>query len=326
MSQLLYLSRNDVETLGVGMADVLRVVEEGFRLKGLGLTEMPPKPGIHPRDDAFIHAMPAYVREVEAAGLKWVSGYPQNPAQGLPYISGLLVLNDPATGLPIAVMDCGWITAMRTGASVGVAARHLARQDARTAAFLGCGVQARPSLMALVEALPSLSHVRCLDLHRSAASAFIGEMSAQFRQLQFTLVDSPRELAHGADVVVTAIPIVTRPDPPMTAGLLEAGALAVSLDYDSAWTAGAMAECDQFVSDDVDQLLATKAHHVYFGGIPSTIHADLGELACGAKPGRRHADQRIFAMNMGIAIDDMVTAKLLYERAMATGAGTRLPL
>ena len=115
--ELVYLSRRDVEDVGMTMAEVLEVLDGGFRLKGLGKTEMPPKPGIHPRHDAFIHAMPAYVSGIEAAGLKWVSGYPSNPAVDLPYISGLVVLNDAGSGLPIAVMDASWITAMRTGAS-----------------------------------------------------------------------------------------------------------------------------------------------------------------------------------------------------------------
>ena len=326
MSKLLYLSRADVEALGVTMKDVLDAVEEGFRLKGEGKTEMPPKPGIHPSGDAFIHAMPAYVQGVEAAGLKWVSGYPQNLEKGLPYITGLLVLNDPQTGIPIAVMDCAWITAMRTGASVGVAARHFGRPNGAIAAFLGCGVQARTSLLALFETMPSLREVRCHDVNRTATANFIGEMSAKLPGLQFTVCDSPRELAQRADVVVTAIPIVKEPTPPMEEGMLEEGALAVSLDYDSAWTPGAMAACDRFIADDVDQLLATKAHHVFFRGIPATIHADLGDVAARKRPGRQHDKETIFCMNMGIAIDDMVTAKLLYERAMATGAGVRLDL
>ena len=324
--KLLYLSRADVEALGVGMNEVLTAVETGFRLKGEGKTEMPPKPGIHPAGDAFIHAMPAYVQEVEAAGLKWVSGYPQNLERGLPYITGLLVLNDPATGIPIAVMDCAWITAMRTGASVGVAAKHLGRERGKIAAFLGCGVQARTSLLALFEVMPSLGEVRCLDVSPAATARFVAEMSARLPGLQFTLCDSPRELALRADVVVTAIPIVKQPTPPMDAGMLEEGALAVSLDYDSAWTAGAMAACDRFIADDVDQLLATRAHHVFFQAIPPTIHADLGDVVARRKPGRLHDRETIFAMNMGIAIDDMVTAKLLYDRAMASGAGTRLDL
>ena len=183
--ELLYLSKSDVEKLDLSMKEVLEAVEEGFRLKGQGMTEMPPKPGIHPRPDCFIHAMPAYVRGKEVAGLKWVSGYPPNVAKGLPYITGLLVLNEPDTGIPIAVMDCAWITAMRTGASVGVSARHLARPESSAAGIVGCGVQARTSLMALVETLPALREIRCYDLYPEATKRFIDEMSARFGMLRF---------------------------------------------------------------------------------------------------------------------------------------------
>ena len=125
--ELVYLSQADVEGLGMSMREVLDALDLGFAAKGRGNTEMPPKPGIHTRPDCFIHAMPAYVQELEVAGLKWVSGYPPNPAKGLPYITGLLVLNDCETGVPLAVMDCAWITAMRTGASAGISAKYLAR-------------------------------------------------------------------------------------------------------------------------------------------------------------------------------------------------------
>ena len=87
-----------------------------------------------------------------------------------------------------------------------------------------------------------------------------------------------------------------------------------------------MRECDKFCSDDVGQLLSTKEHGVYFGGIPGVITADLGELAAGLKPGRENESERIFSMNMGIAVDDMVTARVLYQRALERGAGVRLPL
>ena len=324
--QLLYLSRADVEGLGLSMREVLGAVATGFAAKGRGLTEMPPKPGIHTRPDCFIHAMPAYVQAPEVAGLKWVSGYPPNPAKGLPYITGLLVLNDPETGVPLAVMDCAWITAMRTGASAGISAKYLARTDSEVAAVVGCGVQARPSLAALVETLPALTAVRCYDVLPAATAAFIAEMSGAFPALRFWACESAAAAVRQADVAVTAIPIVTEPAPELDAGDLREGALAVSLDYDSAWTSAAMRGCDKFCADDVPQLLATREHGVYFGGIPDAIHADLGELAAGIKPGREHAAERIFSMNMGIAVDDMVTAKALYELAKERGAGTRLPL
>jgi ornithine cyclodeaminase/alanine dehydrogenase-like protein (mu-crystallin family) len=324
--ELVYLSRADVESLGMSMRDVLEALDRGFAAKGRGHAEMPPKPGIHTRPDCFIHAMPAYVQELEVAGLKWVSGYPPNTAKGLPYITGLLVLNDCETGVPLVVMDCTWITAMRTGASAGISARYLARAGSDTTAIVGCGVQARTSLMALVEELPALAEVRCYDLYPAATQRFIADMAARFPALRFVTCASAPDAVRSADVVVTAIPIVVDPKPDLDAGMLKAGGLAVALDYDSAWSGAAMRQCDKFCSDDVDQLLATRDRGAYFGGIPAAVHADLGELAAGLKPGRESDGERIFSMNMGIAVDDMVTAKVLYERALERDAGVRLPL
>jgi ornithine cyclodeaminase/alanine dehydrogenase len=324
--ELVYLSRRDVEDIGMTMAEVLEAVDGGFRLKGLGKTEVPPKPGIHPRPDCFIHAMPAYVAEVEAAGLKWVSGYPPNPAIGLPYISGLIVLNEASSGLPLAVMDATWITAMRTGASAGVCAKYLAKADSSVAAIIGCGVQNRCSLAAFHETLPQLREVRCYDVLPEASRRFVAEMGERYPALTFVICDSAPQAVRPADVVVSAIPIVLAPQPDLEAGMLKQGALAVALDYDSAWSSAAMRECDKFCSDDVSQLLATRVQGHYFGGIPEAIHADLGELAAQLKPGRESPAERIFAMNMGIAVADIVTAQAIYERALTAGVGTRLPL
>ncbi|MBU0607715.1 MAG: hypothetical protein KKI08_07490, partial [Armatimonadetes bacterium] len=120
---LLYLSRAEVESLNIGLPAVIEVVEEGFRLKGLGQTEMPPKTSLHPHDPTtFLNAMPAYVGgDVKAASMKWVGGADDNFRRGLPTISGLLIFNDPLTMLPLAVMDCTWLTMMRTAAANAVA-------------------------------------------------------------------------------------------------------------------------------------------------------------------------------------------------------------
>ena len=146
---VLYLNRKDVEQVDLGMPAIIEALESMFLEKGQGRVEMPPKPGIHTRPDAFIHAMPAWIPSLEAAGVKWISGYPGNQARGLPYITGLLVLNDPETGVPTAIMDATWITAQRTGAATAVAARHLARPESESAGIIACGVQGRSNLEAL---------------------------------------------------------------------------------------------------------------------------------------------------------------------------------
>lgn len=151
---LRYLSRQDVESLAIGMEEIIDAVGAALRERGEGTAEMPPKPGVHPRKDAFIHAMPAFLEGMGAAGLKWVSGFPQNLEKGLPYISGLFVLNDVQTGLPLSVMDCTWITGARTGAASAVAAKYLARPESATIGIVACGLQGRTNLEAMACVFP----------------------------------------------------------------------------------------------------------------------------------------------------------------------------
>src|SRR4030066_1923807 len=147
--KILYLSQADVTKVNLDMATVINLLETAFREKGAGKVEMPPKPGIHTMPDAFIHAMPAFIPALKSAGIKWVSGYPENYKRELPYITGLLILNDVETGLPYAVMDCTWITAYRTGAASALSAKYLANPGSQVVGILACGVQGRTNLEAL---------------------------------------------------------------------------------------------------------------------------------------------------------------------------------
>ncbi|MGH9749897.1 MAG: ornithine cyclodeaminase family protein [Candidatus Polarisedimenticolia bacterium] len=328
MTGILYLSRADVEQTALPMAAILERLEIAFREQGHGRVEMPPKPGIHPGppgNDNFIHAMPALIQALGAAGVKWVSGFPGNQEKGLPYISGLLILNDPDTGIPTAVMDATWITAMRTGAATAVAARHLSRPDAAVLGILGCGVQARANLEALALALPALREVRGFDIHPERAAAFARETAERHPGMRARTAARPRAAVEGADVVVTAGPILRRPEPALEADWLAEGALGVPLDYDSYFKPEALRRAARFYTDDTRQLLTTKAGGVYFRDIPE-IFADLGEVAAGLKPGRRDAREILICMNLGIAMEDMAVAPLVLERARERGLGTRLPL
>lgn len=320
--ELLYLSRADVERVGLPMSEIVEALTAMFREKGEGAIEMPPKPGIHPLPDAFIHAMPAYVPSLGAAGMKWVSGYPQNQARGLPYISGLLVLNDPDTGIPIAVMDCTWITAMRTGAATAVAARYLARPDSHTVGILACGVQGRSNLEALA-CVRSLTHVKAYDTRRDVAETFAAEMGEALG-LDVVVVDSPREAVIDLDLVVTSGPILKDPDPPIAAGWLAEGVFASAVDFDSYFQGAALREADRLVTDDIPQMEYYRTAG-YFQSTPKA-DADLGAIACGEAPARRRDDERIICINLGIAPDDMVTAIRIYHRARELGIGTMLPL
>lgn len=320
--KILYLSRADVEAAAVPMDQVIAAVEAMFKEKGEARVEMPPKPGIHPRPDSFIHAMPAYIPGLKSAGMKWVSGFPENVKKGLPYISGLIVLNDPETGIPRAVMDCTWITAMRTGAATAVAARCLARADSAVAGILGCGVQGRSNLEAL-KVLLCIKRVLAYDTDRKAGGRYAEEMSRKL-DLEIVPVDTPKEAVVEADLVVTAGPLLKVPHATIQAGWLSEGAFASLIDYDSYWSREAFKEVDKFCTDDIPQLEYYKTLG-YFQDIPE-VYADLGELVTGRKPGRERPKERTMACNLGLALDDMATAPLVYQTAVDKGLGTWLPL
>lgn len=321
--QLLYLSQDDVEAIGLSMAEIIDLLEVAFGEKGQGRVEMPPKPGIHPgNSDNFIHAMPAYIPAMNAAGVKWVSGYPENYKRDLPYITGLLILNDPETGVPLAVMDCVWITAMRTAAATAVAARRLARPESSVLGVLGCGVQGRTNTEALQVLFP-LERIMAYDISLDVVERFARDVRNELN-LEVLPVDDPREAVSGCDLVVTAGPILKQPHATIRAGWLDRGAFASLVDFDSYWHPAALQEVDKFCTDDVPQLEHYRSAG-YFQAIPP-IHADLGELVVGNKPGRESAQERIIACNLGLALDDMAVAPTLYERAVEQGLGTWLNL
>ena len=321
---LRYLSRADVEATGVTMEAVIEAVETGFREKGNGRVEMPPKPGVHPGEgDNFIHAMPASIPGLDAVGIKWISGYPGNQALGLPYITGLLILNDPATGIPIAVMDGAWITGVRTAAASAVSARYLARPDSSVLAILACGVQGSFHVDALRVVLPGLRTIRAFDPDPARVTAFADGVRSR-HGIEVTVAADPEAAVRGADVIVTSGPILHTPHASIKAGWMTPGAFASAVDFDSYWDAAAFAELDLFTTDDVPQLEHFRELG-YFRDIPP-IAADLGELVVGSRPGRTSPDQRTMACNLGLALDDIAVAPLILRAAEQKGLGTILPL
>ena len=319
---LLYLSREDVENTRLPMKEIIDALDRMFVEKGQGKVEMPPKPGIHTRPDAFIHAMPAYIPSTQAAGMKWVAGYPANQAKGLPYITGLLILNDADTGMPISVMDCTWITAMRTGAATAVAAKYLARPESSTVGIVACGVQGRSNLEALA-CLFKIAKVKAYDIVPEIARQYAHDMSRRL-DVEVEPVSDLADAVKQLDMVVTSGPILEHPDPPIPAGWLAPGAFAGLVDFDSYWQGAALAEADRLATDDHAQMSYYRTVG-YFSQTPQP-YADLGELAVGKRPGRESSTERTFCINLGLALDDMATAPLVYKRAAEMGLGHPLPL
>ena len=320
--KILYLSRKDVEAVNLPMADIIQALEKMFREKGAGRVEMPPKPGIHTRPDAFIHAMPAYIPSMESAGVKWVSGYPANQQKGLPYITGLLILNDADNGIPLAVMDCSWITAMRTGAATAVSAKYFARKDSTTVGICACGVQGRSNLEAL-SCVFKIKKVKAFDLYPEVAQKYAKEMQQKLG-LEIEVVQSTEEAVKGQDIVVTSGPILKHPKPVVPAGWLKKGGFASLVDFDSYFSGKAIQEADKLSTDDIAQMDYYRTVG-YFKETPQP-YADLGEVVAGKKKGRENEDECCIAINLGIALDDMAVAPLIYKKAKEKGIGTELPL
>lgn len=319
---LLYLSRADVESVALDMPTIIALLEAAFKEKGEGRVEMPPKPGVHTQPDAFIHAMPAFIPALRSAGVKWVSGYPDNYKRGLPYITGLLILNDVETGVPYAVMDCTWITAYRTGAATALSAKYLARKESQVVGILACGVQGRTNLEALAVLFP-IQRVYAYDVLPDVQRRYVEEMSARLG-VEVIGVEHPKQAVVESDLVVTSGPILKHPTPTIDRDWLRPGAFASAVDFDSYWTGAALAQMDKLSTDDHAQFQYYKSAG-YFQSTPDP-YADLGEIVAGLKPGRERDDERTMAINLGLALDDMAVAPEIYRRARERGVGTWLAL
>jgi alanine dehydrogenase len=307
VSSLLFLSRAEVGELLPAVDEQLDLVEHTYRALAAGRVELPPKPGVHPRKDSFLHAMPAYLRDDDVVTLKWVAGYPANKERGLPYITGLIVVNDAETGLPLAIMDGAEITAARTAAASGVCVRHFAPEGWSRAAILGCGEQGIFHAR-LLRALNPEAVIRAWDPHRERI-----ERLAEFAE---AAADWEEAVAR-AEVVVTAGPIIEDPSPPIRPEHLGERWLALPIDFDFYFGAEAVGAAGLFLADDVDQFEYYRELG-HFRDWP----APLGNVGEGL--GREDVPERVLCCNLGIGALDAAFANVVLERAQAAGVGIEL--
>lgn len=321
--KLLYLSRKDVDSLPIPMKDVIEALEEIFKEKSRANVEMPPKPGVHTRKNAFIHAMPAYIPSMNSAGLKWVGGYPDNYKKNLPYITGLLILNDPETGVPLSVMDCTWITAVRTGAATAVAAKYMARKNSEAVGILGCGVQGESNLAALHEVFP-IKLLKVFDIDKRKANTYKEKMQDRFG-IDISIKDRPRDVVEDSDIVVTAGPIFKNPEPVIGYSWIKKGAFCCPLDLDSYFKPEVFSRSDILSTDDVDQFTYFQQEG-YFQQVSRNDICEVSDIVGGERPGRENARQITISVNIGLALEDMATAPLVYSSAKQKNIGTWLDL
>lgn len=305
MSDLLYLDRACVRRLLPTVEEQVDRLAGVYRAMAHDRVENPPKLGVHPRPSAFIHAMPAHLADEDVTAVKWVSAYPGNPARGLPYISGLIVLNDSDSGLPVAVMDAAEITAVRTAAASGVSVRHLAHPGWRRVAILGYGEQGR-------------EHAKMLRaLNPDAAVVVYGGPRLTGPVEGCELAPDARTAVDGADVVVTAGPMSPDPERRLDPTWLQPRCLVVPVDFSAYVGADLARRADDLVTDDLPQF----AHYRtlgHFQGWPEPSRS-LGE-ALETEP---TGDLRV-SCSLGVGAVDAAVAAVVLERARREGVGVEL--
>ena len=316
---------------GLDMDGTIAIVEEALRLHAKGEAIAPKKSSILWSDDldsderlGRVMAMPAYVGgDLDVVGMKWIPSVPDNATRGLPRGIGVVLLSDRETGLPIAVLDGTVVSAMRTGAIGGIAARVLANPGSSIATLLGAGVQARTQLMALERTL-ALEEVRVHDVVADRAAEFCErERRAGFR---LAPVDDPAEACAGSAVVVAA----TMADAPFVPPeWLEPGSVFISISSLDP-TLELIAACDVWVTDVWEH---ETGHHsrpfaraLAAGVVAREQVVQLGDLLVGNVSGRTARDQRIFVSPVGVGIEDVAEAWRVVRRARELGIGTPLQL
>jgi ornithine cyclodeaminase/alanine dehydrogenase len=312
---ILYLSDHDIRATGLSLTAVEAAVEAVFAAKAAGRTVMKPKLSLRTAGGTCFLASAGVLDTPAYGGVKWV-GVADAAASGLPHIAGTMLLNDTATGMPVAILDARWITEVRTAAITVIAARHLARRESTRIGFVACGLQARAHLAALRLHFP-LATLRAYSRRLSTAKAFVEEACAQ--GLEAVAVADPRAAVAGMDIVITSTPLVPHTDPFLDAAWLEAGSFASMVDLGRSWISESLPALDRVVTDDIDQAGTEKLAY------PKPYDGEIASLADGSLAGRESPQERTALVFAGLGLADVAVAAALYERARETGVGRELP-
>ena len=316
MPELLYLSREDVERLldVDAMLDALGKVLIAF---SAGITTVPPRVGIRVPDKGLLGTMPGYVPGV-ALEVKLVSVFPGNHHHGLPSHQGLIALFDEGNGAPLAIMDGTYITAIRTGGSAAVAAGALARKDAKVLAILGAGVQGASHL----ETMP---RVRDFDEIRIASRDGSKAAALASRHPRAHAVGSFEDAVRGADVVACC---TDAREPVIRRDWLKSGVHVSSVGgtFGPEIDPQTMSAARVFVEWRGAATNPPPAGAHELQGLDAERLTEVGEVLAGTRPGRVSESEITVYKSTGHAVEDAATARLVYDRARAEGAGVTLPL
>lgn len=323
------MSDDEVKGL-ISMRDVMDAVEMAFREKGFGRVQMPPKIYLFfGKYNGDLRAMPSYLEEMDIAAVKIVNVHPDNKERyGLPTVMAVIILVDPRSGFPLAVMSGTTITNMRTGAAGGIAAKYLARRNSRVVGLIGAGAQARTQLMALLEVFGSFDEVRVWSRSEETKMRFKDEATANYGHLcRVTAVEKVEDAVRGADIIVTTTPSRV---PLVMDEWVQPGAHFNCVGADAPGKEEldpAILRRAKIVVDDWEQ-----ASHSGEINVPlsmgliskSNVWAEIGEIVAGLKPGRVSESEITVFVSTGLAIQDAVTANLIYRKALERGVGRKI--
>ena len=319
----LLLTRTDVAAL-MSIEECMAAVERVFKMQGEGKTAPPGILGVHAVDGGF--HIKAGLLNLDRAyfAAKINANFPENPQRrGLPTIQGLVVLCDAEYGSPLAVMDSIEITIQRTGAATAVAAKHLARPDSKTVTICGCGNQGRVSVRALASVF-SIEKVFAYDLNADQSQSLASEVS---RELGFEIVavEDLEKAIRQSDIVVTC---TTAKEPFLEKRFIKPGTFIAAVGADSSEKQElepSLLNANKIVVDMLEQCAVIgEVHHAIDAGviIREDVYAELGEVIAGVKPGRTSSVEIIIFDSTGMALQDVVTAAAVYEKAIDKGSGT----
>ena len=329
--QVLLLTEKDVESL-LSISEVMEVVEQAFKEKGLGYAQMPPKLYLlFSRYNGDLRAMPSYLERLDISAVKVVNSHPGNPSKfGLPTVMATIILVDPRSGSPIAIMGGTHITAMRTGAAGGIAAKCLARKDAKIVGLVGAGTQARTQIEALLLLYSELETVKVWSRTPETRERFASDMKTVCGDsLKIIPSSEIRDVVAGADIVVTTTP---SRKPIVSDKWVSDGMHITCIGADAEGKEEldpAILKRAKIVVDDWEQGAHSGEINVPLSkGIISKedIWGDICEIAAGLKLGRTSRSEITVFMSTGLAVQDAVTAKLAYDKAISKGIGQTIEL
>jgi alanine dehydrogenase len=326
---VLILNEKEVERV-LDMKIAIKAVEEAFREMGEGKVEMPPRVPVFLEEyDGAIGFMPAYLKKSKILGIKVMSHYEKNPERfKRPILSGLIILNDPETGIPFTIMDAAFVTIMRTGAAGAVGAKYLSREDSEIVGVIGTGKQGISQVLALNE-VRKVKKVKAYNISKEAQLNFLRALRDRI-DAEIELVDSPENAVRGADIVVTCTPST---QPIVRADWLAKGVHITAIGADMPKKRELHTEVfkilDKIVVDSIAQVIPVGEFRIPISeGVISkeSIYAEIGEIVAGKKAGRESNKEITLFKSTGLAIQDISTAYKVYKVAKEKEIGTEVSI